>query len=360
MAQGDTRSLNEIKRETEQSREALLETVELLRSSVLDTTRDIRQRVKPASIKAEMGGYVRSRAQDLLKDAGEAARKNPVQAAALVGGLAYPLLRVARAIPMPVWLVGAGLYLARSETVAHGAAALGEKISDASSKAASTVSDTLGRAAEQVSEAGERAGSGLRSADMTASAGGSLREATGKITDTVSQMSASTSESATGAAEKVASMGRDAIRSAKDSMSKVAETASEAGAEAGKSIFRTVEENPLLVAGVGLFIGGVIASVLPRSELEDEFMGPVSRQTKRRAQSVADRGIGAASDVARAGLRRASEQAEAEGIDPDSLGDAARDVGQRLRRVAEAAVTTAFEPPEESAQENEDGGRDNG
>jgi len=40
---------------------------------------------------------------------------------------------------------------------------------------------------------------------------------------------------------------------------------------AGKSFIETIEQNPLVVAGVGLLVGGLIASALPRSDIEDGF-----------------------------------------------------------------------------------------
>jgi hypothetical protein len=39
-----------------------------------------------------------------------------------------------------------------------------------------------------------------------------------------------------------------------------------------------------------------------------------------------------------------ARQAEEQGLTPDRLSAAATDLGQRVRKVAEAAVTTAFEP----------------
>jgi hypothetical protein len=361
MAKSDTRSLNEIQRETRQARATLLETVEQLHNAVSD-------RVKPASIKAEMAGYARSRAWELLDDASRAARENPLQAAAVFGGLAYPLVRLARAIPVPVWLVGAGLLVARSETVAQGVTALKEKVGDAG-KAASGVKDTLGSASDQVNEARERAGSAVASAsekvgDLAASAGASLREATEKVTDAAGQMSASASETASEAAGKVASLSQDGVQSANTSLRETAhvtsETASDAGGRAISAVFRTLGEHPLLVAGVGLLVGGVIAGALPRSELEGELMGEASRSARQRAQAAADRGIGAVSDAAREGVRRAAREAEAEGLEAEGVGESVHDVGQRVRHVAEAAVTTAFEPPEENEQSSVDGGRENG
>ena len=61
MAQGDARSLQQIKEETERTRAELTHTVEELRNSLTETSRDIRERMKPAAIRSEMRNYVRAR-----------------------------------------------------------------------------------------------------------------------------------------------------------------------------------------------------------------------------------------------------------------------------------------------------------
>jgi hypothetical protein len=42
------------------------------------------------------------------------------------------------------------------------------------------------------------------------------------------------------------------------------------------------------------------------------------------------------------------------------MGKAAQDIGQRVRRVAESAVTTAFEPGQNNHQSNAQGDTDHG
>src|SRR6202163_2304848 len=116
MAQADHRSLDQIKRETEQTRAGLTDTVDQLRTSVAETASDIRQRIKPEAIKAEVSDYIRSRGEQLLNDVTAAARRNPMQAVAVGASVAYPLLRLARAIPVPILMVGAGLFFAGSKT----------------------------------------------------------------------------------------------------------------------------------------------------------------------------------------------------------------------------------------------------
>src|ERR1700731_5387068 len=113
MAQTDTRSLHQIQRETEQTRAGLTDTVEQLRTSVLETASDIRQRISPDAIKAEVSDYIKSRGERLLNNATAAARRNPMQAVAIGASVAYPLLRLARGVPLPVLMVGAGLLFCR-------------------------------------------------------------------------------------------------------------------------------------------------------------------------------------------------------------------------------------------------------
>jgi hypothetical protein len=120
----------------------------------------------------------------------------------------------------------------------------------------------------------------------------------------------------------------------------VQEAASSFGERAGKTFLQTAEQNPMLVAGVGLFVGGLIASALPRSDIEDR----VVRAAKRQADEAAAGAVRGAKNAVDGAYDEAARQAQAEGLTPEGVGDAARDVGERLRHVAEAAVTTAFEP----------------
>src|ERR1700712_4137984 len=142
MPQADTRSLQQIKRETEQTRASLTDTVEQLRASVADTATDIRQRISPDAIKAEVSDYIRSRGERLMDDVTAAARRNPMQAVAIGAGVADPLLRMARAIPLPVLMVGAGLFFAGSKS--------GQVASQKAIDAASDLSDDVRRRAHDL------------------------------------------------------------------------------------------------------------------------------------------------------------------------------------------------------------------
>ena len=95
---------------------------------------------------------------------------------------------------------------------------------------------------------------------------------------------------------------------------------------------------------MGLLDGGLIASALPKSELEEDLVGEAAAAAKRRASEAASKGFDAAKGVAGEILENVARQAGAEGLTPDQLDQSARELGQRVRRVAESAVTTAFDP----------------
>src|ERR1700720_1976913 len=150
MPQTDTRSLEQIKRETEQTRVGLTDTVEQLRTSVAETASDIRQRIRPEAIKAEVSDYIKSRGEQLFNDVTAAARRNPMQAVAVGASVAYPLLRMARAIPLPILMVGAGLFFAGSKT--------GQSATQKASDVIADLSDEVGRRAREFGDqAGESA-----------------------------------------------------------------------------------------------------------------------------------------------------------------------------------------------------------
>ena len=168
-------------------------------------------------------------------------------------------------------------------------------------------------------------------------------------------------------AADAASAGRRAVEASKNmglhAARTVQETASTVGERAGKTLFETVEQNPLLVAGVGLFVGGLIASALPRSDMENRVVGKASNSVKRRADEAAAGAVRAAKEAVGGAFEEATKQAEAEGLTPEGVAQTARDLGERLRHVAEAAVTTAFEPAQngnEHQQRNTHGETDHG
>ena len=200
----DERSLTDLKRESERRRAELAETVDQLRSKVSDTVTDFRERASPDAMKAEIGGYLRTRVDALM----EKARENPLQAAAISVGVGYPLLKIARSIPAPILMVGAGLYLLGSssgqklsETVSKKVAAAAEGVSDSFGAgldvANRKVHDVQDMATSSLAAAGDTIASGVGSVTQQAAAfGSSFSQVKDSAKDSAADLASSASDGA--------------------------------------------------------------------------------------------------------------------------------------------------------------------
>jgi ElaB/YqjD/DUF883 family membrane-anchored ribosome-binding protein len=400
MAQGETRSLQEIRRDTERTRAGLTSTVDDLRSTLNDTATEIRDRLRPDAIKAEVSGYIRSRGEELLHNITESARRNPMRAVAVGASLAYPLMRLARTIPLPVLMIGAGLFFAGSKTgrdltqkasdMAEDAADearrrahdLSDQVSQAATSATEYATDTvtraresLGESAEQLRNAGvetasvvqeEVAGKATSLRDSARTAGMSISDQAKGLGDRASQFGESARVSIQGMASDATEAARDTVattaRAGQNFLDTTREQVADAGQRATRTTRETIEQHPFLVAGAGLLLGGLIASALPKLEMEEELMGDASKEARRRAHEAAARGFEAAKGAADEIVSNVARNAEAEGLTPDGLSRGVQDVGERLQRVAERGITTAFEPEQspERLSQNPVGGKENG
>jgi hypothetical protein len=405
MSESDTRSVSQIRRETEQTRAALITTVEELRGTVSDTATDIKSRLRPDAIKAEVSRYIRSRGEQLFHDVKEAARRNPMQAIAVGASVAYPAMRMARAIPLPILMIGAGLFLAGSKTGQDLTQKASDLAADATEEARRRVDDLRSQASElghqaaqavaDVRDQATQAAPGVRDhaaravsdvRDLTANAldrgGDNISGTARRVSDQVNQLADQTTQVANrsaNAAQETTSQVTDSLRdaqtrateagrelfdAARERLTAAGENLSHARRKTANTIRDSIQQNPLLLAGVGLLVGGLIASALPKSETEQGLLGDASDTVKRRARQAAAAGFESAKGATGEILANMAQQASAEGLSPEGLAQGAQDVTQRLQRVADRAVTTAFDPDQhrENHQQTEGtgGGEQNG
>jgi hypothetical protein len=379
MAEDETRSLHQIKRETEEARADLTNTVDQLRSTVTETATEIKDRLRPDAIKAEVSSYIKSRGEQLLSDVTEAARRNPLQAVAVGACMSYPLLRLARAIPVPILMIGAGLFFAGSKTgrdltqQASDAASeladkarqrgqdLGDQISRTAADAKDYASSRLHRAADAVAEGREairRRGEDATGSSRDGFTLQNVRDAANATVAGVSDLkdraaglagdaSSSIQQKLSEATSSVRQTAADTKHAGQEFMNNARDRVSDVGQQTTQTVRDVIEQNPLLVAGAGLLLGGLIASALPKLQAEDTLLGDASTAVKKRAQEAAARGFESARGAAGEIISTASQQAQVEGLTSDALACGAQDVRQRLQRVAERAVTTAFDPDTE-------------
>jgi len=335
-------SVQELQRESERSRAALAATVEQLRDKVGDTTSEIKSRLSPGYIKQEIKDYVREERLSLTQNLQKKAKENPLQAVAVGAAIAYPALGLLRAIPVPLMLIGAGLFF----TSQRGR----QTASDAKLK----LDDAMQQGSEKVSELVDTA----KSEFNVRTAG--LRSEISNATDTISAK-----------ADGLAGRARAAMHDARNAVSETAANvagSAEAGAVEASNIKDAavqrlaetktatadfLKDNALLVAGVGAALGAFIAASLPSSDAENKLFGAGSDKLKDKARQAAAQGIDKATELAAQAAGAAATAAAREGLNSAGVQDALKTVTDGVRAVANRGLQTATGSTNQSNQTNQ-------
>lgn len=330
MAHTDTRNLEQIRRDADRARADLTETVQQLRDTVSDAASDVRQRLSPDSIR---------------NDIVASAARHPLQAAAVGALIAWPAFRLVRAIPLPIMMIGAGLYLTGTKSGQKLSRSVADSAGDLAGEARRQVHDITDAATETASDLTERA---TRMADhLRRQAGDTAHAATAAVSDAAGRAAALASEAvaetgAAGAADAMAKGARERLETA-------GQTMRAAGRDVASSVDGIVawaKANPLVIAGLGMVAGGFVASALPPTQAERSVVGAVSGAARFAAQQGVNAAVGVAAGAAVDMARRAAEH----GLDADRFREAAQDYGERATKVAEAAADAAMGAPGDRMQ----------
>jgi hypothetical protein len=116
----------------------------------------------------------------------------------------------------------------------------------------------------------------------------------------------------------------------------------ESSHKVSSGVSEIIQRSPLLVGGVGLTIGMLIASALPKSDIEKDIMGSASADVRKRANEFASRQLDTVKGLASEAIADLAADANNEGLMPADLNAATEDLGRRVRKVAESATDAAF------------------
>ncbi|NOJ38766.1 DUF3618 domain-containing protein [Bradyrhizobium sp. WSM 1791] len=335
-----TRSVEELRRDSEQSRAQLAATVDRLREHIADTAEDIRYKVSPDGIKAEVSGFISHKTQNWLGTLRQQAMENPMQAIAAGTAIAVPALRLARGFPVPLLMIGAGLALSSKSVraAAADAAAPGiekaKEVMDETAARAQSLGDGMRKA---MSHAGSQA-TGVASEAQNAAGGtaGDLRDRAGETADALAGKARAGMDAAS-------EMAKDTMERARDTMDRARSTAKDAVTATPAAASKVIRDNAALIGGLGVAIGAILAASLPSTRVEAGVMGKASDRVKQAAGTAAQSGFDAAKDAA-----MSAADAAAKSVSDADLGKHAsritEGVTERLQEVADDVVTTAFDP----------------
>ena len=265
-----THEIEHLEEDAQRTRENLTNTVDTLRGRITEA-------VSPSVVTRDLQGYLVRKVKE-----------NPLQAAGLAAGLAFPLTRLLATMPAPILLVGAGIALSKT-----------------------SVSETAsGRVAEGVDSA--------RSAVSDASS--SIQDVATRATDKASSALGSIADSA------------DSLRAgAADAM----DTASNTLASAAREVSDTVQQYPLILGALGLAIGALIGGAVPVSRAEQEAFGELSDDLKRQASTLASDGLDAAKEAAGDVYAEAAGEANRQGLTLENAGVAADELKKSAANITD-------------------------
>ena len=331
-----SRSVEQLRRESERSRAELATTVAHLKARISDTAEDIRHKVSPQHIKSEVSDYISQKTQGWVGALKQQAMDNPMQTIAAGTALAVPLLRLARGFPLPLLMIGAGLALT-SKTARDRAAAAAAPAMDAGRELLDTAAERAeafrSGATDAVSSAqSQAAGMAADAQEAVTGAADNLRNAAVQATSSITDRLWSGVEAARDTAARLRSTAQDTANAVKDTAAGAPPKAREA-----------IGDNAALVAGLGIAIGGVIAAALPKTTAEAKVAGPASDSLRKAAGEAVQSGLNAATEVARS----AADAATGAVAEADLGGHASRltrNMADTLKEAADDVVAAAFNP----------------
>ena len=334
-------SVEELREESERSRDALASTVGELRDTVGDTAAEMKTLVSPAHIKKEIKNYVREERESVVQSIQRRAQENPLQMAAIGAAVAYPAWSLLRAIPTPLLLIGAGLFLT-SKRGQQSAKDIKAKVDDVVQQGTEKVSDLAGVVRSDLEDriAGARYGAEELRDTVTSAAGTVTDKARAAFRDAADAAKGGrqrcwparprhTAESLTAAASE-------------DRRGRQRSSRRDGRAHRATPLTNFVNDNPLLVAGIGAAVGAFIAASIPSSDAENRLFGAGSEKLKDKAREAAAQGIEQAGNIAAEAAGSVAAAAAREGLDAAGVQRALNTVADSVRKVADRGLETAL------------------
>ena len=316
-----TRSVAELRRETELARAELAATAQSLKAHIRETT-------APDNIKAEVRDYISDRTTGWLDAMKRQAMENPLQALAAGAVVAVPAWRMMRAVPFPLLMVGAGLALSSSNVrraAVNAAKPALDPVNELLGDTADQVQQLVGAARTTAADLSQRARDTMHDVGDTASAkADTLR---GKVVEATSGM-------------------QDKLLDVRSKAAELQATASDRVPSAA-SATQFVKDNAALVGGIGIAIGALIAASLPVAGAEANILSRTGQSVRRAASEAAGAGVDTLKDTLVSAVEAAGEAVERADLGSHAS-RIAGNVGESLKNVAGDAITTAFDPPSHS------------
>jgi hypothetical protein len=315
------------------------------RSQIAATLDELRSRMSTGQIVDQALSYARGHGgAEFIRALGDQVKTNPLPVALVVAGLGW--LMVGRP-PAPRRTYAPSIV--PDDSIGPGGKSLDERFDDlardSNAEVAGAVRDSTQGAAERARSAfaGDRdsaeqatstafdamATARDRAQNAAATAGEALSSAYGAASGAVGEIGRRTH----GMRDRAFDVGRSTAARA----SQAGQSVTEQAARAQNTISQLIHEQPLLVGAIGLAIGAVIGTGLPRSRREDELMGEASASLKATAAETAREQFAHVQESGGRIAEKVRSAAEDQGLTSESARSLVRDIGTKVSAVSSAA-----------------------
>jgi ElaB/YqjD/DUF883 family membrane-anchored ribosome-binding protein len=255
------------------SSEQLEREAEATRARISATLAELRTRVSPGHMLDEAIDYARDgNGADMVLNLGRQATDNPLSVALLGAGLAWLMLAQRRSRDGKAFRTTKG-----DGSVATTEPASLSEPTDRTTAMASKMDKTTRRVSRKAEDA----------------------------TDQASEAATSAYERASGMMDRARETTTETYGRARDAMERSVSSAM----EGTRGLTKFMQEEPLVVAGLGIALGALVGALLPATEIENRAMGETSDQLKRDARAVAREQWERGKDIAEDGWDEAKEAA---------------------------------------------------
>jgi ElaB/YqjD/DUF883 family membrane-anchored ribosome-binding protein len=243
-----------------------------------------------------------------------------------------------------------------ADTAASSIRSMTDSAKDGIRSTADSVRSGVGRATdfagEQASAAAQRVREGAAAAgDAMSASAQRAREAAEDLRDQAAEAAEQMRRKARGMADAVGDYSSALGEQVMDSAQRTQRQAAQTARQVKDTTLSFINEQPLLAAAIGLAAGAAIAAMLPSTEAEDEVMGETSDKVKQAVGQVAAEQFENAKAAAGNIVREAQSAAEREGLTPSSAVDLARNVAEKVKRVASETADSATSEARDFAKE---------
>ena len=306
-------SVRELSREAEITREGLESSVGELKKKVAGTIDELKDRLSTSHIREEFRGFVREESSQILFSLQRKAHDNPLQAVALGVAVAYPFWSVLKAIPVPLLLIGGGVWLSRQNN----------------GKLARAVNDSAGDLAQSAKHA-------------EVSIAANVDAVKDSVTEKAQGMLDSATVTANEAVLAVKKTSADAFEKVSASVSDFGEAGAGVASRSKTAIEDLIDKNPLVVGGLALAVGAFIAASIPISEAENRLFGERSEDVKGAARGAVAQGVEHAKDTAAGIAGDIAAAAARENLSAEGLSKTIEGTAVAVKAVVDAGLTAAL------------------